>query len=142
MPGKSVVHESPLSISWVNDLSSQGANTNFPTGDAGIEIPKGRAYGSRTHIEVTADTGVPVARVLLYAKTFDGVWGWIASVNADADGNPQDIAVDETKWSADANSIAMIEMFLVAPGNFARLASRIQGWSAGSWNTRIGLEQV
>lgn len=139
-------------IGWVRDLDASTATTAFPTSSgAGVTVPTTWPVGylgSRTHVSVshTVASGTVSLTLALYGlprimgdmTTGSQKWCYLGSFN-----NGSSMAADTSKWSPDASTIQVAEVFTVSAANYERLATRqiAPGGTSPSTTTHIGFPQ-
>ncbi len=138
-------------ISWVRDLNASASTTAYMTATtAGITVPTSSAagfLGSRTHVAVehSIASGTLSLVVAVYGlprimgdMTTSPTWAYLGSFN-----NGSSMAVDTGKWSPDASTIRVAEVFTFSAANYERLATRqiAPGGTTVSTTTYFGFPQ-
>ncbi len=138
-------------VSWVRDLSASAATTAYMTATtAGVAIPAAWAHGNlgnRTHalVEHSIASGTLSLVVAVYGlprimgdMTTSPKWDYLGSFNSGSS-----MAVDTSKWSPDASTIRVAEVFSFSAANYERLASRqiAPGGVTPSTTTYFGFPQ-
>jgi hypothetical protein len=131
------------SIKWIRDLNGVTTTSAFlSTSGDGVAVPDGRK-ASRVHVRVhhTQASGTLSCNVSLLGFAPAGAlgsadrWVYLGGFN-----NGTSMAVDTSKWSPDANTIQVAEVFTVSPMNYTRFGTRVvaPGGTTTSTTTDIG----
>ena len=127
-------------IIWTQDLNGSTATTAYPTGTSEGEVARapGR-LGDRCHVKLRYQvaSGTLSTDCHLYALDYSTThWSYIGSLNGGSS------IASSTKWNLNASTIAIQEVFTIAPENVKRIASRIiaPGGTTPLVSTWIGFE--
>lgn len=137
-------------IRWIQDIAASASSTAWPSGaTAGIakeSLSPAIAPGmgaSRLHVaaKATAASGALTETIHLYGYATRGSfssapeWMYLGSMNSGSA-----MAVDTTKWSPNASTISVAEVFTVSADNYDRFATRSisPGGTTPSVSTWIG----
>lgn len=138
-------------ISWNRDLNSSASTTAYPTSTtAGVRVPTTKAegnLGTRAHVlaEHSVASGTVSLTLALYGlprvmgdMTTSPTWAYLGSFNSGTS-----MAADTSKWSPDASTIRVAEVFTVSAANYERLTTRqiAPGGTTVSTTTYIGFPE-